>query len=108
MLIVPESTPEVTHFGHIFGKKSMLVTRGKLFEEKVGLNEEDVLLDQCCNETADLSSRVGVLLLLAKDLVPEGVVVFGEADHLLGSFVEASYVGNLLPVLLREKVPGIS
>ena len=47
VLIVPESTPEVTHFSHIFGKKSMLVTRGKLFEEKVGLNEEDVLLDQC-------------------------------------------------------------
>ena len=44
---VPESTPEVTHFGHIFGKKSMLVARGKLFEEKVGLNEEDVFLDQC-------------------------------------------------------------
>ena len=47
-----------------------------------------------------------MLLFLAKDLLPESVIVLGEADHLLGGFIEASYVGNLLHILFGEKVPG--
>ena len=47
-----------------------------------------------------------MLLFLAKDLFPECMVVLREADHLLGSFIEAAYMGNLLLVFLREKVPG--
>ena len=45
-MFAPESTPKVTHFSHILGKKGVLIARGKLFEEIVGLNEEYVLLDQ--------------------------------------------------------------
>ena len=45
-MFAPESTPKVTHFSHILGKKAVLIARGKLFEEIVGLDEEYVLLDQ--------------------------------------------------------------
>ena len=78
----------------------MLVTRRELLEEKVGFNEEDVLLDERGDQTADLIGRVGVFLLLVEDLVPKSMIVFREADHLLRGFVKIYYLFNLPSVFV--------
>ena len=90
----------MTHFSHVFGKEGVLVTRRELLEEKVGFNEEDVLLDERGDQTADLIGRVGVFFLLVEDLVPKSMIVFRETDHLLRSFVKIYYLFNLSSVFV--------
>ena len=90
----------MTHFSHVFSKEGVLVTRRELFEEKVGFDEEDVLLDERGDQTADLIGRVGVFFLLVEDLVPKSMIVFREADHLLGGFVKIYYLFNLPSVFV--------